>query len=305
MSPKAIVAALPLAPVLSTPDRLKDLLFSAASNLVAAVVILILGFVLSRWVGRWLERTLIHSRRIDATLVPVSTTTVRYGIIAVTLIAVLGRFGVQTTSLIAVLGAAGLAIGLALQGTLSNVAAGAMLLFLRPFRVGDYISAADTGGTVREIGLFTTVLIDADLIYISVPNSKLFSSTIINYSREPTRRINFTVGIDYEDDIEKAQAIILDLLTSDPRVLRDPPPATPVGSLGASSVDIIVRCWTATSDYWSVLYDLQKKVKLALDKAGITIPYPQHVVQFRDVSGGSLPAAPPQVQTKPQAAPPR
>ncbi len=305
MSPKALVAALPLAPVLSTPDRLEDFLFGAASNLVAAVVILIFGFVLSRWMGRWLERTLTHSRRIDATLVPVSTTTVRYGIIAVTLIAVLGRFGVQTTSLIAVLGAAGLAVGLALQGTLSNVAAGAMLLFLRPFRVGDYISAADAGGTVREIGLFTTVLVDADLIYISVPNSKIFSSTIINYSREPIRRINFTVGIDYGDDIERAQAIILDLLTSDPRILHDPAPITPVGSLGASSVDIIVRCWTATSDYWTVLFDLQKKVKLALDKAGITIPYPQHVVQFRDVSGASTPSLSPQAELMPKSTPPR
>ena len=305
MSPKALLAGLPLAPVLSAPDRLEDFLLSAASNLGAAIVILIFGFVLSRWVGRWLERTLTRSRRIDTTLVPVSTTTVRYGIIAVTLIAVLGRFGVQTTSLIAVLGAAGLAVGLALQGTLSNVAAGAMLLFLRPFRVGDYISAADTGGTVREIGLFTTVLLDADLIYISVPNSKIFSSTIINYSREPTRRINFTVGVDYSDDIEKAQAILLDLLTSDPRILHEPAPATPVGSLGASSVDIIVRCWTATSDYWTVLYDLQKTVKLALDKAGITIPYPQRVVQFRDASAVSSSSLSPHPEIMPKAAPPR
>lgn len=305
MSPKSFAAVLPLSPVLSTPDRLKDLLFSAASNLVAAVIILIIGFAIARLAGRWLERVLTRSLHIDSTLVPVSTTTVRYGIIALTLIAVLGRFGVQTTSLIAVLGAAGLAVGLALQGTLSNVAAGVMLLFLRPFRVGDYITAAGTGGTVREIGLFTTVLIDADLVYISVPNSMIFSSSITNYSREPTRRVNFTVGIDYSDDVEKAQGIILDLLKSDPRILPDPAPAAPVGALSASSVDIIVRCWTSTADYWSVLYDLQKRVKLALDKAGITIPYPQHVVQFRDGSGGSQPTAVPTPGSAAGLTPPR
>jgi small conductance mechanosensitive channel len=206
---------------------------------------------------------------------------VRYTIVAVTIIAVLQRFGVQTTSLIAVVGAAGLAIGLAIQGTLSNVAAGAMLLALRPFRIGDYIEAGGQGGTVREIGLFTTVMTTADLIYVAMPNSQIFGGTIINYSREPTRRLNFTVGIDYGDDIDKAQAIIVDVLKADSRVLENPAPMAPVGALGASSVDIIVRCWVPTAVYWDALFDLQKAVKQALDAGGITIPFPQQTHSMR------------------------
>ncbi len=222
-----------------------------------------------------------RSAHFDETLKPITVSLVRYAVVAVTILAVLNRFGVQTTSLIAVIGAAGLAVGLAIQGTLSNVAAGAMLLMLRPFHVGDFIEIGGQGGTVREIGLFTTSLTSPDLIYISMPNSQIFGGTIINYSREPVRRINFTVGIDYADDIDKAQAIIMAVLKADPRVLGNPAPMAPVGALGASSVDIIVRCWVANHTYWDVLFDLQKKVKLALDAGGITIPFPQHVVTLR------------------------
>ncbi len=216
----------------------------------------------------------------------------RYSVVAVTLIAVLHRFGVETTSLIAVVGAAGLAIGLAIQGTLSNVAAGAMLLMLRPFRIGDFIEANGQGGTVREIGLFTTLMVSPDLIFVSIPNSQIFNGTIINYSREPIRRINFTVGIDYSDDIDAAQTIILGVLDADLRVLSDPKPMAPVGGLGASSVDIIVRCWVRTPDYWEALFALQKAVKLALDAGGITIPFPQHVVQFRPGTDSAANPAP-------------
>ncbi|MBU6472709.1 MAG: mechanosensitive ion channel, partial [Alphaproteobacteria bacterium] len=203
------------------------------------------------------------------------------------------RFGVETTSLIAVIGAAGLAVGLAIQGTLSNVAAGVMLLFLRPFRIGDYVEAAGQGGTVREIGLFTTILLSADLVYISVPNASIFGGTIINYSREPTRRINFTVGIDYSDDIAAAQKIVIGVMESDPRVLKSPKPMAPVGALGASAVEIVVRCWVPNAVYWDTLFDLQKAVKLALDGGGITIPFPQHVVTFRN---GPAPASSPDIK---------
>lgn len=211
----------------------------------------------------------------------------RYTIVAVTILAVLQRFGVQTASLIAVMGAAGLAVGLAMQGTLSNVAAGVMLLILRPFHIGDYIDVSGTGGTVREIGLFTTTLATADLVYVSMPNASIFNSIIINYSREPVRRINFTVGIDYEDDIDKAQQIALEILSNDEKILKDPTPIVPVSNLGESSVDLYIRCWVRTPDYWDRLFHLQKTVKQAFDAAGISIPFPQRVITLRQANGAS------------------
>ena len=264
------------------PENLRNLLLSGGVNALAAVLILIAGWTLASWLSGWTWRALGRARRFDETLKPITASLVRYSVLAVTVLAVLHRFGVETTSLIAVIGAAGLAVGLAIQGTLSNVAAGVMLLFLRPFRIGDYIEAAGQGGTVREIGLFTTIMLSADLVYISVPNASIFGGTIINYSREPTRRINFMVGIDYSDDIAAAQKIVLGVLESDSRVLKFPKPMAPVGALGASSVEIVVRCWVPNALYWDTLFDLQKAVKLALDAGGITIPFPQHVVTFRN-----------------------
>jgi small conductance mechanosensitive channel len=263
------------------PPDLRAVLVSNGINLVAAIITLVIGYTVSKFAARWLRFALDRFPHIDITLKPLLTKLVRYGILALTFIIVLQRFGVETTSLIAVIGAAGLAIGLALQGTLSNVASGAMLLVLRPFQVGDYISVNGTGGTVREIGLFTTTLITADLVYVSMPNSLIFSNTITNYSREPTRRINLTVGIDYDDDIDKAQKIALDLIKSDARILKFPEPIVPVGALNSSSVDLILRCWVPNSEYWSVLFDLQKNIKLRFDAAGITIPFPQQTASVR------------------------
>lgn len=272
-------------------EQIRTFLVSSGINFLAAVLILVAGWIIAGSVSAWTRRMLDRSHHIDATLKPITVSLVRYTILIVTVIAVLNRFGVQTTSLIAVIGAAGLAVGLALQGTLSNVAAGAMLLMLRPFRTGDYVEVNGQGGTVREIGLFTTTLTSPDLIYISIPNSQIFNGTIVNYSREPNRRINFTVGIDYADEIDKAQAIVLDVLRNDPRVLKDPAPMVPVGALGASSVDLIVRCWVPNSEYWNVFFDLQKGVKLALDAGGITIPFPQRVVTMRPGPETGSPAA--------------
>lgn len=266
--------------------ELADLILTNGLNLIAAIIILIAGWMIAAWSARR-TRNLLERARIDTTLKPLIAQLVRYLIVIATVLAVLDRFGVETTSLIAVLGAAGLAVGLALQGTLSNVAAGVMLLILRPFRVGDYIVAGGEGGTVREIGLFATELITPDMIYVSMPNSLIFGTTIVNYTREPTRRINFTVGIDYADDIDKAQAIVLDILKNDSRVLPDPPPIVPVGALGESSVDLIVRCWVRNPDYWDALFDLQKRVKQAFDAAGITIPFPQRVVTVRGPESGT------------------
>lgn len=269
MNPQSVLPALQL------------LLVDQGLNLLAAILILVIGWFIAGWTENLTRRALDRIPRLDVTLKPLLRKTVRYGILAVTILAVLGRFGIQTTSLIAVLGAAGLALGLALQGTLSDVAAGVMLLILRPFHIGDTIDIAGTVGTVREIGLFRTYMVTPDAIYISMPNSKIFSATIINYSREPTRRINLIVGIDYTDDIDKAQAIALDLLKKDSRVLKSPEPLVAVNDLGESSVNLVVRGWTASTDYWSTLFDLQKAVKQGFDKAGISIPFPQQVLSIR------------------------
>lgn len=269
MNPQSVLPALQL------------LLVDQGLNLLAAILILVIGWFIAGWTENLTRRALDRIPRLDVTLKPLLRKTVRYGILAVTILAVLGRFGIQTTSLIAVLGAAGLALGLALQGTLSDVAAGVMLLILRPFHIGDTIDIGGTVGTVREIGLFRTYMVTPDAIYISMPNSKIFSATIINYSREPTRRINLIVGIDYTDDIDKAQAIALDLLKKDSRVLKSPEPLVAVNDLGESSVNLVVRGWTASADYWSTLFDLQKAVKQGFDKAGISIPFPQQVLNIR------------------------
>lgn len=258
------------------------MLVNGAINLLIAVLILAAGWMLSRWLGRWLRNSLTRASLVDETLKPLLVTFARYLILTITLVVVLGQFGIQTTSLIALLGAAGLAVGLALQGALSNVASGAMLLVLRPFRVGDYVVVGDgTGGTVREIALFTTVLTTPDMVYVAVPNSKIFGNTITNYTREPTRRINIVVGIDYEDDIDRAQAVLLDIMAADARVHAEPAPIAPVDQLASSSVNLIARCFVNNAEYWDVYFDLQKAIKLRFDEAGITIPFPQQTESLR------------------------
>lgn len=262
-------------------SALEALAVVSAVDLASAILILIAGWLISGWLSRLTYRGLNRIPHFDPTLKPLLSTLVRYAILAITILAVLHRFGVETTSVIALLGAAGLALGLALQGTLSDVAAGVMLLILRPFRVGDYIDIGTAGGTVRQIGLFTTELISADLVYVSVPNHQIFGSAITNYSREPTRRINFVLGIDYEADIDKAQNTVLEILRNDPRILSNPEPMVPVSALNASSVDLTVRCWVKNADYWDTLFDLQKQVKQAFDAANIAIPFPQQALSFR------------------------
>jgi small conductance mechanosensitive channel len=272
--PSAIKAALP---------ALTVMLINGAINILLAVLILIVGWTVAGWLSGWLRRILARSRQIDNTVKPLLVKSVRYVIVAITLVAVLSQFGVQTTSVIALLGAAGLAIGLALQGTLSNVASGVMLLILRPFHVGDAVDVSGASGTVREVSLFNTVLITADKIYVTVPNSQIFGAAITNYTREDTRRINIIVGIDYDDDIDKAQNILMQIMTGDERVLKNPPPIAPVNELAASSVNLIARCFVPNKLYWDVYFDMQKAIKLRFDEAGITIPFPQQTASQRAV----------------------
>ena len=249
-------------------------------EIAAAFAILVLGWWLARHVQKLILRTLDRLPRMDATLKPFLSSLARYTIIAITLVAVLARLGVQTTSIIAVLGAAGLAVGLALQGTLQNIAAGIMLLLLRPFKVGDYIDAGGIAGTVDEIGLFTTDMTTYDGVYRSVPNASLWNTSILNYSRLPTRRMDIPVGIAYEDDVEKAMTLLLDHLKHDSRVLSNPAPQVLVTGLGESSVDLSLRCWSERTDFWTLKFELNKNAKLCLDAAGISIPFPQRDVHL-------------------------
>ncbi len=264
--------------VIGVAESLWHLVAQYALNVVGALALLVFGWTAAAWAQRYVRNALERAEGVDATLRPLIAGLVRYTVIALVVIAVLAQFGVQTTSIIAVLGTAGLAIGLALQGSLSNVAAGALLLFLRPIRVGEYIEAGGSTGTVVEIGLFATELHTIDGVYVSVPNAQLTATAIKNYSRLPTRRLDLVIGIDYEDDVDKALGVLNDLLAQDERVLRDPAHEVMVRELAESSVNLNMRCWTRRENYWALRFDLNKQAKARLDAEGITIPFPQRVL---------------------------
>jgi small conductance mechanosensitive channel len=261
------------ASLMTAPD-LEAYLVDSGMNILAAVLILGIGWWLSKRLSRWTRSALDRVHHFDETLKPLISSLVRYAVLAAAVIAVLERFGVETTSLITLLGAAGLAIGLALQGTLSNVASGVMLLVLRPFKIGDWItvSTVNQSGSVREIGLFTTIIISADQSYVSLPNSTIFSSPILNSSREPLSRLNFTIGVDTSSDTDAALQIIADVLNTDPRILKVPPPATAIAALKEYTVELLVRCWVHNADGEAVTFDLQKAIRDRFRHAGIAMP---------------------------------
>lgn len=265
---------------MSENQEVVDLAVQYGLDFVGALVLLIGGWIVAGWARRGARRALDRAPSLDETLKPLIANVARYAILILVVIAVLARFGVETTGLIAVLGTAGLAIGLALQGTLQNIAAGIMLLFQRPFGIGDYIDAEGLAGTVDEIGLFTTRMHTYDGIYQQVPNARLWNHAITNYSRLPTRRLDIVVGIGYADDIDKALAALLDLLENDARAHGDPAPQVTVSELAESSVNLNLRCWTDSGDYWGLRFDLTKAIKQRLDAEAITIPYPQHDVHL-------------------------
>ena len=256
-------------------------------NFVAALITVIIGIWASRRLSGLLRNWLTGSSRIDQTLTPILAALVRYAILTLTVVVTLGNFGVETTSIIAVLGAAGLAIGLALQGTLSNVAAGLMILFLRPFKIGDWVEAAGVSGSVREIGLFTTTIDTFDNVYISVPNSAIWTSNIINHARYGTRRMDLDIGISYDADLDEAEAALMEL-AADPRVLTDPEPRFLVVSYGDSAINVRLRAYAEYDDFFDLYWDLNRRLKGVLDARGIDIPFPQRVV--RHVGGAPAPA---------------
>ena len=252
-------------------------------DIAGAIVLLVVGWTVAGWIRRVIRRTLDSVSVLDETLKPFIANLVRYAVLIFVLIAVLNQFGVQTTSIIAVLAATGLAIGLALQGMLANVASGVMLLFLRPFNVGEYVEAGGIAGTVTEIGLFNTEIKTSAGPGLVVPNSKIWDGPITNFSRNPTRRFDIAVGIGYDDDIDGAMALLKGLLTGDDRVLDDPEPLVVVQELGDSAVIINLRAWTRSGDYGATVWDLNKEIITELQATGYSIPFPQRDVHI--VSG--------------------
>ena len=256
-------------------------------SIVGAIILLIAGYVVAGVAERWAYAGLGKFRGFDETLRRFFSKAARYAVLILVGITVLAQFGVQTASIIAALGAAGLAIGLALQGTLQNIAAGIMLLVLKPFRVGEYVEAGDVAGTIEEIGLFATQVKRIDGLFVLAPNSELWNTPVTNYTRNPLRRYDLTIGIGYDDDIDLAQETLAGLAEGDARVLEDPAPATFVIELGDSAVGITLRYWTATPDWWQTRIDLTKAAKQAFDQKGISIPFPQQDVHYIPVKQAS------------------
>jgi small conductance mechanosensitive channel len=256
-----------------------------ALRIAGAVAILLVGFVLAGWAARSVRAFAGRRASVDATLIPLLTRLVRWAVLAVTLVAVLDKFGVQTSSILAMLGAAGLAIGLALKDTVADVAAGIVLLVLRPFSVGDAVDIDGCLGTVEEIGIFETRLTSFDGIPSVLPNAKVRAGRIQNFSRSKTRRLDLTIGIGYSDDIDLARRVIAEVLDSDERVLTDPEPLVNVTALGDSSVNLLVRAWTAPADFFVTQLDLQRQIKQKLDATGVSIPFPQREVRVLGSTG--------------------
>jgi small conductance mechanosensitive channel len=271
--------------------ELQLLVVDGGLRLVVGIIILVVGWTAATWAKRGLEAGLARVP-MDLTLKPLIASMARYIILMLTLLLVVQQFGVQTTSLIAVLGAAGLAIGLALQGTLSNVASGVMLLVLRPFRVGQFVEiAGGRQGTVREIGLFTTMMVTRDGVYISIPNSEIFGAVITNFTRERVRRVSFEVPVDWVNDLEQVEKTMLATLTANELVLSDPAPSVIVSELKDYAMVMRARAYVRSQDYWRALWGLQREVKLALDKAKILPAVPRQAPIIRNepaVTGNSL-----------------
>lgn len=255
-------------------------------NVLAAIAILIVGWWVAGWVEKVVRAAANRNPRIDATLASVFARVARALVIVFTVIAVLDRFGVQTASLIALLGAAGLAVGLALQGALSNVAAGVMILGLRPFRIGDAVDIGGTVGAVEDVGLFVTKMRTFEGVPVFMPNGRIWGNEIKNFSRAERRRIDLTIGVGYGDDLDHALAVLGAVVAAEPRVLTEPEPMLKVTALGDSSVDLLVRVWTLPADFLATQMDLTKAIKQRFDAEGITIPFPQRDVHV-------VPAEPP------------
>jgi small conductance mechanosensitive channel len=252
-------------------------------NIIAALAI----FVFGRWAAKITQSLLkkwLNRQKIDQTIISFVSNLVYTGILAFVIIAALSKLGIQTTSFVAIIGAAGLAIGLALQGSLSNFAAGVLMIIFRPFRAGDYVEGGGVAGVVEEINIFTTIMNTPDNKKIIVPNSTMMGNNIINYSANPTRRVDLSVGVGYNDDLAKVKQTLQEIIAAESRVLTDPAPMIAVSELAESSVNLVVRIWVKTGDYWDVYFAVTEAIKTGFDAAGISIPFPQQDVHLYSVA---------------------
>jgi len=257
------------------------LLAAYGLKVVFAIIILIIGRWVAKLFGKVTQRVM-EKREIDETLRHFVGNLIYYALLTFVVLAALSQLGIQTTSFIAVIGAAGLAVGLALQGSLSNFASGFLMILFRPFKVGDFIEGAGVAGTVESLQIFTTQLRTPDNKKIIIPNSSLTGGNIVNWSATGTRRVDMVFGIGYEDDIDKAKQVISEILAADDRIFKDPAPQVALSELADSSVNFVARPWVKTGDYWGVFFDTTEAVKKRFDAEGISIPYPQsdvHVYQ--------------------------
>ncbi|KEI69790.1 small-conductance mechanosensitive channel MscS [Endozoicomonas elysicola] len=250
-------------------------------NIVSALLTLVIGIVIARMVSNALHKIMLK-KQVDGIVASFTSNMTKYLILAFVTVAALSRVGIQTASLVAIIGAAGLAIGLALQGSLSNFAAGVLLIIFRPVKKGEFVEVSGVAGSVESVQIFTTVLITPDNKMVVVPNNNVLSNNIINYTRTGQRRIDLVIGVSYSADLKKTRAIIEQVLQSNDKVLKDPAWTIGVLALADSSVNFAVRPWAKSSDYWDVYFSLHENIKMALDEAGIEIPFPQrdvHLIQ--------------------------
>lgn len=262
-------------------------------NILAALVIFAAGRWATSLITQALEKVLL-THKVEATLAAFARNMAYYGLLTFVILAALGRLGVQTASFVAVVGAAGFAVGMALQGSLSNFAAGVMIILFKPFKAGDVVTVCGVTGLVKEIDIFNTILCTGDNIKIVLPNSQVTGSMIQNLTANGTRRVDLEIGIAYEDDLREAKKILEDLLAAHPKILKDPKPLVAVSSLGESSVNLAVRPWARVEDYWDVYFSVLEAAKLTFDERGIHIPYPQRDLHIKtDLSElGKLTKAP-------------
>ncbi|MCH3884066.1 mechanosensitive ion channel family protein [Tenacibaculum aquimarinum] len=259
--------------------QIKDLLFEYSPKVITALAILIVGLFIINLIIKAVKR-ILHKRGIDITLQKFIGNLLGWALKILLIITVIAKLGIETTSFAAIIGAAGLAVGLALQGSLANFAGGALIMIFKPFKIGDLIEAQGEIGVVKEIEIFTTKLTGLSNREIIIPNGALSNGNIINFSSEGTRRVDLTFGVSYDADIKQTKDVLMNVLTAHPKVLKDPIPTVNVSELADSSVNFAVRPWCKTEDYWTVYFDVTENTKIALDKAGIEIPYP-HAVEIQ------------------------
>ncbi len=270
--------------VQNTWQTMKDFLATEGVKYGLKILAALAIFIIGRWLARWISKLIANATK-KAKVEPTLVSFVKYlsyvAMLVLVVIAAISALGIDTMQFVALLGAAGLAVGLALQGSLANFASGVLLIIFRPFKVGDFVEVAGTKGTVKEVKIFNTVLNSPDNIRIVIPNAQVTGSNILNYTVNGTRRVDLVIGVSYEDDIKKAKEVIEVVLANDERVLEEPAPTVAVVELADSSVNFVVRPWVKAADYWDAYFDITGKVKLALESNGLTIPFPQQDVHIK------------------------